>query len=53
LITFLMGTSLGRIGDKVGPKKRKWLVSATFVQALLAMAAALSTHYSGEFPIAT
>jgi len=52
LLTFLMGTSLGRIGDKIGAKKRLWLVMASFTQALLAMAAALTAHYSGEEPVA-
>jgi hypothetical protein len=47
-----MGTSLGRIGDKVGAKKRKWLVIASFLQALLAMAGALTAHYSGELGVA-
>jgi uncharacterized membrane protein YoaK (UPF0700 family) len=53
LLTFLIGTSLGRFGDKIGAKKKKWLVTATFIQALLAMAAALCTHYSGESNVAT
>lgn len=52
LLTFLLGTSLGRIGDWIGAKKRKWLVIASFTQVLLAMAAALTQHFSGETGLA-
>ncbi|KAK1921177.1 hypothetical protein DB88DRAFT_499920 [Papiliotrema laurentii] len=48
LLTFIIGASLGRLGDRIGPKKRTWLVSASFFQALLAMAGALAAHFSGE-----
>lgn len=45
LLSFLLGTSLGRIGDKIGNHSRRWLMSATFVQALMLMAAALTAHF--------
>lgn len=48
LLSFLIGTSLGRYGDKFGAKRRGWTVGATFFQALLLMAAALCAHFSGE-----
>lgn len=48
VLSFLIGTSLGRIGDKMGAKKRTWLVLATFIQCLCCLAAALAAHYSGE-----
>ncbi|GAA5995333.1 YoaK family protein [Rhodotorula paludigena] len=52
LLSFLVGTSVGRIGDKVGPKRRWWIMVATFIMALETMAAALCAHYSGEESIA-
>ncbi|GAA6052938.1 hypothetical protein JCM3770_006743 [Rhodotorula araucariae] len=52
LLSFLLGTSLGRIGDRIGPKKRWYLMAATFVTALLTMAAALCAHFSGELSVA-
>ncbi|CAD6582813.1 MAG: hypothetical protein TREMPRED_003399 [Tremellales sp. Tagirdzhanova-0007] len=52
LLSFLVGASLGRIGDRIGAKHRTWLVSATFGQALMVMAAALAAHFSGESGIA-
>jgi type IV secretory pathway VirB2 component (pilin) len=45
LLSFLLGTSVGRIGDKIGNHTRKWLILATFIQALMLMAAALTAHY--------
>ncbi|KAI5481930.1 hypothetical protein MNV49_000207 [Pseudohyphozyma bogoriensis] len=48
LLSFILGTSLGRLGDKIGPKKRVWLVSASLVQALCMLAAALCAKFSGE-----
>jgi hypothetical protein len=53
LLSFLVGASLGRFENLFGGGRRKaWLVTATFVQCLLAAAAAISHHYSGEFGIA-
>ncbi|KAJ9128084.1 hypothetical protein QFC24_000375 [Naganishia onofrii] len=45
LLSFLLGTSFGRVGDKMGSHTRKWLILATIVQALLLMASALTAHY--------
>ncbi|KAJ7609704.1 hypothetical protein FB45DRAFT_943775 [Roridomyces roridus] len=52
LLTFNLGAFFGRLGDRVGAHKRIWLISATFVQALLTMAAALTIWKSGEGSIA-
>ncbi|GAA5853209.1 hypothetical protein JCM8547_000243 [Rhodosporidiobolus lusitaniae] len=52
LLSFLLGTSLGRFGDRVGPRKKWWIVLATVIMALLTMAAALCAHYSGEMSVA-
>ncbi|BGP19558.1 hypothetical protein JCM10213_000158 [Rhodosporidiobolus nylandii] len=52
LLSFLLGTSLGRIGDKVGAKKRWWIMASTFIMALMTMAAALCAHFSGEPSVA-
>ncbi|WWC67328.1 uncharacterized protein I206_101236 [Kwoniella pini CBS 10737] len=52
LLSFWLGTSLGRLGDKIGARRRTWLVLASFIQALLAMAASLAAHYSGQNGIA-
>lgn len=48
LLSFLLGTSLGRIGDKIGNHSRRWLISATIVQASMLMAAALLAHFGEE-----
>lgn len=53
LLSFWIGTSLGRFGDWSGARKRTWLALATLLQAFLAMAAALTAHYSGEDGIAS
>jgi nitrate/nitrite transporter NarK len=53
LLAFLLGTSLGRIGDKIGARRRTWLMLASFIQVLLAMAGALCAHFSGQSGIAT
>ncbi|KAG6857240.1 hypothetical protein H0H87_007659 [Tephrocybe sp. NHM501043] len=52
LISFNLGASVGRLGDRVGPLKRSWLVAGTVIQALLTMAAALTIWKSGELSIA-
>jgi len=48
LITFNMGSSLGRLGDRIGASRRLWLVMGTFIQALFTMAAALAIWKSGQ-----
>ncbi|WRT69574.1 uncharacterized protein IL334_006563 [Kwoniella shivajii] len=52
LLSFFGGASLGQIGNRIGGKKRAWLVSATFVQMLLMMAAAVAGYLSGETGLA-
>jgi len=52
LLSFNAGAFFGRLGDRMGPHKRIWLVLATFVQALLTMAAALVIWKSGQSSIA-
>lgn len=52
LFSFIIGATLGRFGDAVGAKTRRWLVGATGLQVLLSAAAALTAHYSGESGIA-
>ncbi|RDB18362.1 hypothetical protein Hypma_000367 [Hypsizygus marmoreus] len=52
LIAFNLGAFLGRIGDRVGPLKRIWLVSGTFLQALFTMAGALAIWKSNQMSIA-
>ncbi|KAF5383000.1 hypothetical protein D9615_004846 [Tricholomella constricta] len=52
LIAFNLGAFVGRIGDRVGPMKRIWLISGTLLQAFLTMAAALTVWKSGQPSIA-
>jgi hypothetical protein len=48
LVSFWLGTSLGRIGDRMGCRTRAWLVLAAFLQVLLAMVCAVFAQVSGE-----
>ncbi|KAG5651511.1 hypothetical protein H0H81_008376 [Sphagnurus paluster] len=52
LISFNAGAFVGRIGDRVGPLKRIWLIGGTLLQALLTMAAAITIWKSGQSSIA-
>ncbi|GEM10707.1 hypothetical protein Rt10032_c12g4724 [Rhodotorula toruloides] len=52
LLSFLVGSSIGRIGDKVGSRRRWWIMTATFIMALFTMAAALCAHFSHESSVA-
>ena len=52
LISFALGAFIGRIGDKMGPKTRAWLMLGTFIQALFTMSAALTIWQSGEASVA-
>ncbi|KAJ7201559.1 hypothetical protein GGX14DRAFT_370909 [Mycena pura] len=52
LVTFMFGAFIGRLGDRIGSHKRIWLVSATFLQVLLTMAAALTIWKSEQSSIA-
>jgi hypothetical protein len=53
LITFNMGAFIGRIGDKMGPKSRSWLILGTLIQTLFTMAAAVCIWKSGEPNVAS
>ncbi|KAH6891869.1 hypothetical protein BKA70DRAFT_1119340 [Coprinopsis sp. MPI-PUGE-AT-0042] len=53
LFAFMAGAYLGRIGDKIGPKKRVWLMLGTFIQALLTMAGAIAFWKSGQTDLGT
>ncbi|KAG8738245.1 hypothetical protein FRC10_007113 [Ceratobasidium sp. 414] len=48
LLSFLFGAFVGRLGDRVGPRKRVWLIAGTFIQALFTLAAALCCWANGE-----
>jgi len=48
VITFILGASLGRIGDHLGSKSRLWLFSGTLIQCLFTMAGALAVWKSGQ-----
>jgi len=52
LLTFLLGASLGRIGDKMGAKTRLWMFLGTMIQAIFTMAAAIAIWKSGQGSIA-
>ncbi|CAE6507661.1 unnamed protein product [Rhizoctonia solani] len=41
LVCFLIGALSGRIGDRIGTKRRVWLFSGTIIGALLTLAAAI------------
>lgn len=51
-ISFNMGSSIGRLGDRIGPMTRLWLVLGTFIQALFTMVAAIAVWKSGQASIA-
>ncbi|KAF8916405.1 hypothetical protein CPB85DRAFT_1432092 [Mucidula mucida] len=52
LLSFNAGAFVGRLGDKMGAHKRIWLIFATFLQALLTMAAAVTIYKSGQPSVA-
>ncbi|KAF8962279.1 hypothetical protein BDZ97DRAFT_1119657 [Flammula alnicola] len=52
LIAFNAGAFIGRVGDRVGAHKRIWLISGTFIQALMTMAAAIAFWKSNQGSIA-
>ncbi|KAH9939192.1 hypothetical protein B0H21DRAFT_757223 [Amylocystis lapponica] len=53
LISFNIGAFIGRLGDRIGPKSRAWLMLGTFIQALFSMAAALAVWKSGQGSVAS
>lgn len=52
LICFNLGAFVGRLGDRIGPLKRIWLIAGTLLQAILTMAAAVTIWKSGQPSIA-
>lgn len=48
LVTFVMGASLGRVGDRIGSTTRAWMCLGTFIQSLCTMSAALCAWKSGQ-----
>ncbi|KAJ7698590.1 hypothetical protein B0H17DRAFT_927290 [Mycena rosella] len=52
LLAFNAGAFFGRLGDRMGPHKRTWLVLSTFAQVLLTMGAALTIWKSDQGSIA-
>jgi len=51
VITFILGASLGRIGDRMGAKTRMWLFCGTFIQCLFTMASALAIWKCGQLSV--
>lgn len=52
LMSFWLGTSFGRIGERLGNKRRLWLATSGILQMLMAATAALLGHFCGESPYA-
>ncbi|KAJ7928154.1 hypothetical protein B0H13DRAFT_1018783 [Mycena leptocephala] len=52
LLSFNLGAFFGRLGDRMGPHKRLWLVLSTLFQVLLTMGAALAIWKSDQGSIA-
>ncbi|QRW25352.1 acyltransferase [Rhizoctonia solani] len=48
LLCFLFGAFCGRLGDHIGARKRAWLISTTFLQAMFTLGATLCCHANGE-----
>lgn len=53
LLTFNAGAFIGRLGDRMGPRSRAWLILGTFIQAVFTMAAAVAVWKSGEASVST
>lgn len=51
LLCFLFGAFCGRLGDKIGPKKRAWLIVGTFIQAAFTLASALCAWANGKISL--
>jgi Protein of unknown function (DUF1275) len=52
LISFNLGASIGRFGDRLGSLTRLWLICGTFLQALFTMAASIAIWKSGQLGVA-
>jgi hypothetical protein len=52
LITFNLGASIGRLGDKIGHATRLWLFLGTMIQSVLLAAGAICIWQSGQGSIA-
>ncbi|EIW73015.1 hypothetical protein TREMEDRAFT_37110 [Tremella mesenterica DSM 1558] len=52
LAAFLAGTSLGRIGDHMGARRRSWLFLSAAIQVLLTIAGTLCAHFSEQNGVA-
>ncbi|CAA7268311.1 unnamed protein product [Cyclocybe aegerita] len=52
LLGFNAGAFIGRLGDRVGPHKRAWLIFGTFIQTLFTMVCAITLWKSGQGSIA-
>jgi len=52
LLSFLIGAFVGRIGDKIGSRKRVWVILSTLIQAGMTLAAFLTAFYSNQVSFA-
>ncbi|KAK7059711.1 Aldedh domain-containing protein [Favolaschia claudopus] len=48
LASFNVGAFLGRLGDRIGPQTRGWLVAGTLVQSVLTLVAGVCIQMSGQ-----
>ena len=53
LISFVLGASLGQIGDRIGPKTRLWTMGATALQAGMMAGAFIAIIVSNQASFAT
>lgn len=52
VLTFIFGSFIGRLGDRLGSKTRLWLALGTFIQTLFTMAAAIAIWKNNQDSIA-
>ena len=52
LVAFLGGATIGRIGDRMGNRKRSWMLVSSCIQVLFAVAASLCAHFCGQSGVA-